>query len=60
MPLYFIAYFNYTAENDESHDTLADEVLHFGTNCPSCNAPCETNMKLTSKIELDQDFLVSK
>nr|SVE85516.1 EOG090X06TU [Daphnia pulicaria] len=36
------------AENDESHDTLADEVLHFGTNCPSCNAPCETNMKLTS------------
>nr|SVE76406.1 EOG090X06TU [Daphnia longispina] len=35
-------------DNDASPDTLADEVLHFGTNCPSCNAPCETNMKLTS------------
>nr|SVE80747.1 EOG090X06TU [Daphnia magna] len=34
--------------DDVTSDTLADEVLHFGTNCPSCNAPCETNMKLTS------------
>jgi zinc finger protein len=49
-------YFLFTADdNDASPDTLADEVLHFGTNCPSCNAPCETNMKLTSKTELDQD-----
>ena len=22
------------------------EVMHFQTNCPHCNAPCETNMKL--------------
>jgi len=27
---------------------LQDEVLHFGTNCSNCNAPCETNMKITS------------
>lgn len=25
-----------------------NEVLHFGTNCPHCNAPCETNMKLVN------------
>lgn len=24
-----------------------DEILNFGTNCPNCNAPCETHMKLT-------------
>nr|SVE74204.1 EOG090X06TU [Daphnia barbata] len=36
-----------TGDNVTS-ESLADEVLHFGTNCPSCNAPCETNMKLTS------------
>ncbi|XP_072947049.1 zinc finger protein ZPR1 [Epargyreus clarus] len=24
-----------------------DEVLHFSTNCPECNAPATTNMKLT-------------
>jgi zinc finger protein len=27
---------------------LQSEVLQFGTNCPECNAPCMTNMKLTS------------
>lgn len=27
---------------------LENEVLTFGTNCPSCNAPCETNMKVTN------------
>lgn len=26
-----------------------DEVLCFGTNCPECNAPANTNMKLTSE-----------
>lgn len=27
---------------------LKDEVLQFPTNCPHCNAPCFTNMKLTN------------
>ncbi|XP_069470603.1 zinc finger protein ZPR1 isoform X2 [Ambystoma mexicanum] len=27
-------------------DELRDEVLQFGTNCPECNAPASTNMKL--------------
>lgn len=42
-------------ENDESKEknenepfNVEDEVLHFGTNCSNCNAPCETNMKVTS------------
>ncbi|PZC71175.1 hypothetical protein B5X24_HaOG213937 [Helicoverpa armigera] len=26
----------------------ADEVLQFRTNCPDCNAPCDTNMKMTN------------
>merc|ERR1711928_258628 len=38
-----------SAENDTNEDfNLEDEVLHFGTNCSNCNAPCETNMKVTS------------
>lgn len=32
----------YTLENIES------EVLAFPTNCPDCNSPCETNMKVTN------------
>lgn len=24
-----------------------DEILNFSTNCPNCNAPCDTHMKLT-------------
>ena len=28
-------------------ESLGDEVLTFGTNCPDCNAPCDTNMKVT-------------
>nr|CAG4647076.1 EOG090X06TU [Megafenestra aurita]SVE92411.1 EOG090X06TU [Megafenestra aurita] len=35
-------------EKDENTDLLTDEVLHFGTNCPSCNVPCQTNMKVTN------------
>ncbi|XP_059477370.1 zinc finger protein ZPR1 [Neocloeon triangulifer] len=27
---------------------LQSEVLQFGTNCPECNVPCITNMKLTN------------
>lgn len=29
-------------------EELHGEVLHFDTNCPECNAPCQTNMKVTS------------
>lgn len=25
------------------------EVMTFRTNCPDCNAPCDTNMKMTCK-----------
>lgn len=27
----------------------ADEVMSFRTNCPDCDAPCDTNMKMTSE-----------
>ncbi|XP_053222271.1 zinc finger protein ZPR1 isoform X2 [Podarcis raffonei] len=30
----------------DSVDDLRNEVLQFGTNCPECNAPASTNMKL--------------
>lgn len=39
-----------TEENSsqaEKADALKDEVLIFSTNCPYCNAPCDTNMKVT-------------
>ena len=39
------------ANEDLSGEKLEGEVLCFGTNCPSCNAPCETNMKVTSKSQ---------
>lgn len=29
-------------------EKLKDEVLQFATNCPHCNAPCFTNMKMTA------------
>jgi len=29
-------------------EALKEEVLRFPTNCPDCNAPAETNMKVTS------------
>lgn len=35
-----------TVEQGEVPQSLTDEVLTFPTNCPSCSAPCETNMKL--------------
>ncbi|XP_046917789.2 zinc finger protein ZPR1 [Dermatophagoides farinae] len=34
-------------DDDGTADNLKDEVLQFQTNCPNCNAPCFTNMKLT-------------
>jgi zinc finger protein len=30
-------------------EELRNEVLQFPTNCPECNAPCETNMKVTGE-----------
>jgi zinc finger protein len=37
--------------DSESHvdktDSIKDEILTFGTNCPNCNVPCDTNMKVT-------------
>jgi len=42
---------NTTTIDNESKSTksdlLKDEVLTFQTNCPECNAPCDTNMKVT-------------
>ncbi|CAF2318876.1 unnamed protein product [Rotaria sp. Silwood2] len=39
-----------TTENEstlEKSDDVKDEVLIFKTNCPSCDSPCDTNMKVT-------------
>ncbi|NXD30424.1 ZPR1 protein, partial [Spelaeornis formosus] len=33
-------------EPPEAAEDLRDEVLQFNTNCPECNAPASTNMKL--------------
>ncbi|XP_066589485.1 zinc finger protein ZPR1 [Prorops nasuta] len=35
------------AEEDYSLEKIDGEVLSFTTNCPECNAVCETNMKMT-------------
>ncbi|XP_068159322.1 zinc finger protein ZPR1 [Drosophila tropicalis] len=35
------------AEDEWPIENLHGEVLQFSTNCPNCQAPCETNMKLT-------------
>ena len=31
----------------DSNEIKKDEILNFSTNCPNCNAPCDTHMKLT-------------
>ena len=39
-----------TAENESTFgkdDSIQDEILIFSTNCPSCDSPCDTNMKVT-------------
>ncbi|ALC49477.1 Zpr1, partial [Drosophila busckii] len=36
------------AEDEWPLENLQGEVLQFATNCPECQAPCETNMKLTN------------
>jgi len=35
-------------DNELAGEALKEEVLHFETNCPECNAPAVTNMKMTS------------
>lgn len=35
-------------EGEYPLEQIEGEVLSFRTNCPECNFPCETNMKLTS------------
>ncbi|XP_013387638.1 zinc finger protein ZPR1-like [Lingula anatina] len=34
------------AEEAAAEANLKDEVLQFRSNCPNCNSPCDTNMKL--------------
>ena len=39
-----------TKDKDEDGNAIGkDEILTFPTNCPECNAPAETNMKMTCK-----------
>lgn len=35
-------------EGEYTLEQIEGEVLSFRTNCPLCNCPCETNMKMTS------------
>lgn len=35
-------------EGEFTLEDLEGEVLQFPTNCPSCNSPCKTNMKMTN------------
>ncbi|XP_011694244.1 PREDICTED: zinc finger protein ZPR1 [Wasmannia auropunctata] len=35
-------------EGEYPLEQIEGEVLSFPTNCPDCNSPCETNMKLTN------------
>lgn len=37
-------------EDEYTLEDLEGEVMTFPTNCPECNNPCETNMKMTSII----------
>jgi zinc finger protein len=40
----------YEPENAPENNELKDEVLQFGTNCPNCNSPAFTNMKVTRML----------
>ncbi|XP_076294070.1 zinc finger protein Zpr1 [Lasioglossum baleicum] len=35
-------------EGEYTLEEIEGKVLSFGTNCPECNCPCETNMKMTN------------
>ncbi|CAL7939150.1 unnamed protein product [Xylocopa violacea] len=37
-------------EGEYSLEQIEGEVLSFRTNCPECNCPCETNMKMTKVV----------
>ena len=37
------------AEKAEDEKIDFEEVMTFKDNCPSCNAPCDTNMKMIGK-----------
>ena len=36
-------------DEDDDNAVAKDEILRFPTNCPDCNAPAETNMKVTGE-----------
>ena len=44
-------------EKEADNQVTKDEVLRFPTNCPECNAPAETNMKVTGESFLLQSLL---
>jgi len=35
-------------DTENESKSIQDEVLTFKTNCPDCNSPCDTNMKVTN------------
>lgn len=39
-------------------DSMRNEVLVFNTNCPECNAPASTNMKLVRILKLTDQLKV--
>lgn len=39
-------------EDEYGLEQIEGEVMTFQTNCPGCNSPCQTNMKMTSKLNL--------
>jgi len=43
--------------NSEKVDSIEDEVLNFAMNCPDCNSPCDTKMKLT-KIPYFKEVII--
>lgn len=47
-------------EGEYPLEQIEGEVLSFPTNCPECNNPCETNMKLTSiLLIMCSDYILS-
>lgn len=45
-------------EGEFTLEQIESEVLQFPTNCPNCNSPCQTNMKLTSTYSLKTYYFV--
>lgn len=39
-------------EEEYTLEEMEGEVMTFRTNCPECNSPCQTNMKMTSEYDL--------